>query len=145
MSAWRRPKAGYRWLAKQLWRHFMVVSQEKSTLMRIAQTHFTVCTIFLCKWFHPLPHKKIPLCFAKLPLLPRNNVKHEKSVLWRNKPASDDLWDSCKHILWLSCKKKVRCMRIACTCFAVHTTSIALWLDIFSHRKISLILQFYRF
>ncbi len=27
--------------------------------------------------FHPLLHEKIPLCFAKLPLLLRNNAKHK--------------------------------------------------------------------
>ncbi len=37
------------------------------------------------------------------------------------KPATDDSRDSCKHVSWLSHEKKLRCMRITYTSFAVRT------------------------
>ncbi len=71
---------------------------------RTVYTHFTVCTIFVCHCFYPLPCEKIHLCFTNLPLLLRNNTKHEKSVLWSNmtehvKPLHAD-HISCIFVLW---------------------------------------------
>ncbi len=53
----------------------------------------------LAEWFHPLPREKIPLCFIKLPLLLRNNTKHQKSVLWGNAKE----YERPLHTLYISC------------------------------------------
>ncbi len=69
-------KAGYKRLAKQLQTRFMAVSQKKKHAHKNCLPTFRNLYYFLV---HLLPHKTIPLCFAKLLLLPWNtrNLFHE--------------------------------------------------------------------
>ncbi len=116
------PLAGYTRLAKQQRTHFMagwIHARELPTHI-LQFVLFSSAIVF--KYFHTLPHEKIPLCFALLPLILRNNTKmnHEESVLRSNMRNLCICFASCifscyERILWPARKSSV-------TGFMINTT-----------------------